>query len=186
MEVSEKTRLFLEEKCTHSVPKSMRRKVRGRYPLPKVAASSTSQLDAYIKPNVPHQVKSADKDLAKIQTLVLNALAPLVSILDLNSRDHHPAFQDTIDAISIAVELIGNANARISCLRWEKVTVSLNKTVLPLCQEDGNFKSAVPALFGPEFTRRSKDFGGTVSRELIILARNLWMRCLERNKHNIA
>ena len=51
------------------------------------------------------------------------------SVLDLNHRDHHPGFQDLIDAISTAVELIGNANARISCLRREKVTLSLNKTL---------------------------------------------------------
>ena len=79
-----------------------------------------------------------DKCLAKIQTFVLDALAHLVSTLDLNSRGHCPAFQDTIDVISTAVELIGNANARISCLRWEKVTLSLNKTLLHLYQEDGN------------------------------------------------
>ena len=35
----------------------------------------------------------------------------------------------------MAVELIGNDNARISCLRWEKVTLGLKKTVLPLCQQ---------------------------------------------------
>ena len=84
-----------------------------------MAATRTPQLDEYIKAEVPHQVKSADKDLAKIQTFVLDALAPLVSILDLNSWDHSPAYQDTIDAISTAMELIGNASARISRLRQE-------------------------------------------------------------------
>ena len=153
----EKTKLFLEEKCAQSVPNSVRRKARGRYPLPNVAATRTLQLHAYIKSEIPHQVKSADKDLAKIQTFVLDALAPLVSILDLNNKYHRHSFQDTIDAISPAVELIGNTNARISCLRHEKVTLSLNKTLLPLCQEDGNFKSAATALFGPEFARMSKE-----------------------------
>ena len=57
-----------------------------------------------------------------------------MSILDLNHRDHHPGFHDSIDAISTAVELIGNANTRISCLRQEKVTLSLNKTLLHLYQ----------------------------------------------------
>ena len=99
------------------MPNNVQRKARGCYPLPKVAASRTPQLDAYIKPDVPHQVKSADKDLPKIHTFVLDALAPLVSILDLNSQDHCPAYQDIIDVISMAVELIGNDNARISCLR---------------------------------------------------------------------
>ena len=102
-------------------------KARGHYPLPKVAAARTPQLDPYIKSEVPHQVKCADKDLAKIQTFVLDALAPLVSILDLNSWDHCPAYQDTIDTISTAVELLGNASATISHLRQEKVTLGLNR-----------------------------------------------------------
>ena len=117
LEILEKTKLFLDEKCTQSVPNSVRRKVRSRYPRPKVAATRTPRLDAYIKSEVPHHVKSADKDLAKIQTFVLDALAPLVSILDVNSRDHCPAYQDTIDEISTAEELTGNGNATISRLR---------------------------------------------------------------------
>ena len=144
LEVSEKTKFF-GGKCTQSVPNSVLRKAQGRCPLPMVAATRTPQLDVYIR----SEVKSADKDLAKIQTFVLDALALLVSILDLNSRDHCPAYQDTIDAISTAVELIGNASARISHLRQEKVTLGLNKTLLPLCQDDENFKSAAPSLFGP-------------------------------------
>ena len=127
------------------MPNSVLRKAQGGCPLPKVAATRTPQLDVYIR----SEVKSVDKDLAKIQTFVLDALALLVSILDLNSRDHCPAYQDTIDAISTTVELIGNANARISHLRQEKVTLGLNKTLLPLCQDDENFKSAAPSLFGP-------------------------------------
>ena len=125
-----------------------------------MAPARTPQLDGYIKSEVPHQVKSADKDLAKIQTFVLDALAPLtplVSILDLNSRDHCPAYQDTIDTISTAVELLGNASATITHLRREKLTLGLNKTLLSLCQDDENFKSAALALFDPEFAKRSKE-----------------------------
>ena len=128
LEVSEKTKFFLEEKCPQSVPNSVLRKAQGCCPLPKVAGTRTPQLDVYIR----SEVKSTDKDLAKIQTFVLDALALLVSILDLNSGDHCPAYQDTIDAISTAVELIGNASTRISRLRQEKVTLGLNKTLLPL------------------------------------------------------
>ena len=49
LEVLERTKLFLEEKCTQSVPNSVQRKARGCYPLPKVAATRIPQLDAYIK-----------------------------------------------------------------------------------------------------------------------------------------
>ena len=122
-----------------------------------MAAARTPQLDAYIKFEVLHQVMCADKDLTKIQTFVLDALAPLVSILDLNSRDHCPAYQDTIDTISTAVELLGNASATITHLRREKLTLGLNKTLLSLCQDDENFKSAALALFDPEFAKRSKE-----------------------------
>ena len=121
-----------------------------RYPLPKGTATRTPQLDAYMKSEVWHQVKSADMNLAKVQTFLLDALAPLVSILDFNHRDHHLGFQDSIHANSTAVELIGNANTRISCMRRENVTLCLNKTLLHLFQVRV-MRSAVPLRASKQF-----------------------------------
>ena len=62
------------------------------------------------------------------------------------------------DAASTAVELIGNASARISQLPREKIIATVNKTLLPLAKEDEPYADAAPNLFGSDFTKRSKEF----------------------------
>ena len=59
--------------------------------------------------------KSDDKELAKIQTLLLNALAPLTSIFEADSEK--VSYNEVINATKAAVALIVNANAKISHLR---------------------------------------------------------------------
>ena len=59
---------------------------RSRYPLPKVSATRNPQLDSFMKPEVSSATKSADRELAKVQTLILDALAPLTSILEGGNR----------------------------------------------------------------------------------------------------
>lgn len=62
------------------------------------------------------------------------------------------------EATLTAVDLLGNANTRISRLRREKVINDLNKSLAPLVREDDQFKEAPPNLFGPSFAKRSKEF----------------------------
>ncbi len=56
-----------------------------------------------------------------------------------------------------AIQLIGNASARILRLRWEKVMQG-NKSLLPMVKENVPYIDASPDLFGPEFAKKSKDF----------------------------
>ena len=156
MEVSEETKKFLTEKCTWSVLNSIRRKTRSRYPLPKVAATKTPQLDPFMRSGISAGVKTADKELAKIQTFMLDAMAPLATICMLEKESM--SARDTRNAVVTAVELLGNANARVSRLRRERVVLNVNKALLPLVQEDTNFDGASPALFGSDFAKRSKDY----------------------------
>ena len=55
--VSEKTRTFLHKKCTRRMPNSERKLLRDRYPLPKVPATTTPQLDAIMKPEAQQPQK---------------------------------------------------------------------------------------------------------------------------------
>ena len=158
VEVSEETRALLTTSCTRSVPNETRRRTRSRYKLPKVAATRTPRLDHFMKSETSLGAKSLDKDLARIQTFVLDALAPLTSILDNNNLTEEAAKH----ASSTAVELIGNANAQISRLRREKIVQSVNKSLLPLVKEDTSFKEASPYLFGDDFAKRQKDFSDQI------------------------
>ena len=155
-EVSEETRKLLEDKCTRSVPNDQRLKIRNNYPLPRVPATRTPQMDSYLKPEVPTSVKSLDKELAKVQSFVLDTLAPLSALVETTKKEE-VTIEEVTDAATCAIQLLGNANAQISRLRREKITSSLNKTLVPLSQDDSNFVGAAPSLFGAEFAKKAKD-----------------------------
>ena len=152
VEVSEETHTLLTTSCTRSVPNEARRCTRSRYKLPKVAATRTPRLDHFMKSGTSQGAKSLDKDLARIQTFVLDALAPLTAILE----DNELTKEEALHASSTAVELIGNANAQISRLRREKIVQSVNKSLLLLVKEDTPFSEATSYLFGDEFAKRQK------------------------------
>ena len=78
-------------------------------------------------------MKTLDKDLSKIQTFVLDALAPLTAILETDSDRLSPA---QLQAATYAVQLLGNAHAHISRLRREMVIAGVNKSLLRLVKED--------------------------------------------------
>ena len=129
--VSEKTRKFLHEKCTRRVPNSDRMQIRGYYPLPRVPATRTPQLDSIMKPEASSTTKATDKQLAKVQTLLLDSLAPLSMLLEPHHRGDESDPKDVVKAVKAAVELIGNANAHMSNLRRVKVIGDINKALLP-------------------------------------------------------
>ena len=57
VEVSEKTSKFLHLKCTRSVTNETRKRVRTSYPLPKVPATRSPQLDTFLKQEVSMNTK---------------------------------------------------------------------------------------------------------------------------------
>lgn len=156
--VSEKTKAFLTDRCTKGLSNEDRLKTRNQFLLPKVPATKTPQLDAYLKTEVSASTKSTDRELAKLQSFVLDAMAPLTAVMESANSDNPLSFRETLQAVLAAAGLIGNASARISRLRREKVTLAINKTLLPIAQSDENFVGAAPSLFGPEFGKQSKDY----------------------------
>ena len=118
-----------------------------------MAASRTPQLDNYLKPEIPAAAKTTDKELAVIQTHVLDALAPLSTII----KTQEGISEQTLAAAATAIKLLGNASARISHLRRTKVITQMNKALLPLVEEDSNFEDVSPSLFGLEFAQKSKE-----------------------------
>ena len=151
--VSQETGHLLTSVCTRSVSNETRKRIRGRYQLPKVVATKSPNLDAFLKPEAPAHAKGLDKELAKIQSFVLDALAPITSLLEY---DLSPSA--VYEAAEAAAELIGNANARLSRMRREKIIGAINKSLLPLVQDEEKYTRAPPLLFGPDFAERSKAF----------------------------
>ena len=157
VEVSEKTRSLLFDSCTQRMPNPDRLRARSQYPLPKVPATRTPQLDAMMKPEASTATKAADRQLAKVQSLLLDSLAPLSTLLELHNKGEQLNGQDTIKAVKTAVQLIGNSNAHLSHLRRVRILSDMNKALFPVVEEDKNFKTAAPQLFGLEFAQRGKN-----------------------------
>ena len=86
VEVSEKTRNFLHKKCTRRMLNSERKLLRDRYPLPKVPATRTPQLDSIMKQEASASTKAADKQPAKVQTLMLDSLVPLTTVVESHNK----------------------------------------------------------------------------------------------------
>ena len=128
VEVSEKTKRFLHEKCTQRVPNALRKEIRDNYPLPKVPATRIPMLDPMMKPEASAASKSMDKQLEKVQTLVLDSLAPLISVVEAHNRCYTSHMKEVIQAVKAAIQLVGNANAHMSHLRGEKIVSDINKS----------------------------------------------------------
>ena len=158
VEVSDQTKSFLEQVSTRRMPNKERLTRQSRYLLPKVPATRTAQLDSFMKPEVSSATKNVDRELAKVQTLILDALAPLTSILEGDNRGERLDQGEVINSTKVAAELLGYASAHVTHARRTKVTSDLNKALLPLVEEDSNFADAPPALFGTEFAQKSKVF----------------------------
>ena len=82
---------------------------------------------------------------------MLDALLPFTAIVEADTRGENISNTQGVNAVKAAIELIGNANARISHLSRTKIIFQMNKSLLPLTEEDDNFTKAPPALFGADF-----------------------------------
>ena len=157
VEMSERTVKFLQEKCTRRVPNSERKDIRDRYPLPKVPATRPAQLDPMMKSETSSAIKATDKQLARVQTLLLDSLAPLTSILEAHHNGDILDQKEMVHAVKSGMQLIGNANAHLLHLRRERVVSNINKALLPVVGDDKNFKEAAPLLFGTKFAKKGKE-----------------------------
>ena len=153
-EVSEHTNKLLTSACTRGMSLDARKRTRSKYKLPHVEATRTPRVDHVMRALAPPAAKSTDRELSKIQTYMLDSLAPISCLLDHAEK---MSVEDLREASSTAASLIGNANAQMSRLRREKFVTSVNKNLLPLVKDNSDFASVSPNLFGPDFSKRAKD-----------------------------
>ena len=100
------------------------------YKFPKVDATRTPRDDHIMKTLAPQAVKIADRELAHIQSFMLDSLAPVSAMLE-NSEKMYA--EDIREASSAATELIGNANAKMSAPLKKALgrTLFINNTIRP-------------------------------------------------------
>ena len=140
VEVSEGTYRLLKTSCTRSMSNDLRRRTRSVYKFPRVEATRTPKVDQVIKSLASQSAKLADRELARIQTFVLDSVAPVSSLLEQISHDSdRVSIEDVKLAASTAAELIWNVSAQITRLRREKIVASINKIYCPSSRRMGTF-----------------------------------------------
>ena len=106
-----------------------------------------------MKSNVSKETKDADALAAKLQTLCMDVVAPLVHILE-EVRKGTLTPKVATKVAKIALSLLGNASAHQA---KERMKTILNRDILPLAEEDDMFKEAPPLLFGDGFEKKMKE-----------------------------
>ena len=155
VEVSDGTKKLLESVCTQSVPNSSRIGILKSFGKPKVPQTKTPRLDDYLKEEVSKKCKQLDKELAKVHTFMLDAMAPLIQLRDLDWES--ASGEDVSMCVDGAIRLLGNASSRMATLRRESVLTDVNRSLLPLASSDELFANAPPNLFGADFAKQSKE-----------------------------
>ena len=68
--------------------------------------TKSSVLDTYLKPEVFQNVKAADKELGSIQSAVLDAMAPLTSIVEADAKGDNVTHKQAVNAAKATIELV--------------------------------------------------------------------------------
>jgi len=143
---------LLRSNLSRPVPNEKRRALKRKIPPPESPFTKCPKLDPAIMECLPKTAKDQDRSLAKTQTWVLDAIRPLVEILEsaragtLNSK-----------VAQQSLTFIGNAAASISAERRRKAAQHINRNLASLVEDPDNFTEAAPMLFGLTFHQKVKD-----------------------------
>ena len=158
----ETTKLFttttkiVEDAFACSMANEKRRSLKRKQPVPDTPYTKCPKLDSTIQSRLLKSAKDADRASARIQTLVLDAAAPLINILE-SARKGTLNTKEAAETAQQALKLLGNASANISMGRRHKATQHLNTELVTLLDDEQSFKDAAPLLFGKTFDQRARD-----------------------------
>ena len=154
--LSATTSRIVQEAFSHSIPNERRRNLKRKLPTPDTPHTKCPKLDPAIQSRLPKHAKDADRNLARLQTLVLDAAAPLINTLEA-ARVGSLTTREAAESAQLALKLLGNASANISIERRHKATTHLNPELSTLVQDEGSFKESAPLLFGKGFDQLAKE-----------------------------
>ena len=83
VQVSENTQMAIKTAFGRPIHNAARLQMRKAYPFPMTEDTKCPKLDGVVKQNLTKEIRDADSNVAKLQTLTLDAVAPLVHILEV-------------------------------------------------------------------------------------------------------
>ena len=150
LKLSSTTTKIVEDTFEHSIFNERRRSLKRKQPIPDTPFTKCPKLDPTIQSRLPKPAKDADRNLAGIQTLVLDAAAPLLSTLEA-ARSGSLTPKGAAESAQLALKLLGNASANISTERRRKAITHLNPELGTLIEDEDNFRevrSSIPLRQG--------------------------------------
>ena len=117
--------------------------------------TASPNMDKVLKSRLSAQTKAKDKQLARTQALLLDAMGPIYFILEEASKGQLPP-KTTVEAAPTALRLLGNASANISRERRRAATTNMNSRLVDMAEDDHLFVKAAPNLFSDGFAKKAK------------------------------
>lgn len=154
--VTEKTEKFLSAHFTAAVPNQTRRQWRDKYGAPNTPTTACPNLDKVIKGRLSAVIKSQDRQLARQQSLMLDAVGPITHILEEAAKGELSQ-KSAMEAAQTALKLLGNASVQASRDRRKLALKSLNSGLVDMAEDDFLFRNAAPSLFGDGFSKKAKE-----------------------------
>lgn len=159
-ELSEPDVALIQAAFSTGMSNAARRHIRTGYPSVSQSLPQTRcpRLDPVFVTSLAKasEVKATDRELAKAQALVLDAVAPLTHLLSKVDGEEYTV-DEAKETVRESLKLIGNASLNISRMRRKRVLKSLNPRVQDMADESELFKSSPPLLFGHGFETKLKE-----------------------------
>ena len=154
--VAERTEKFLAGYFSNAVPNQTRRQWRDKYGAPSTSATACPNMDKVIKTRLSAVTKSQDKQLARQQALLLDAVGPITYLLEEATKGELNQ-KKAVEAAQTALKLLGNASAHVNRERRRNALQDMNPRLTDMADDDTIYKTAAPALFGDGFCKKAKE-----------------------------
>ena len=154
---SEDTEAVFKSALTQCLPAQMRSKLRREFGMPDICHTKVPKLDPVVKQELPATAKKADGTLAGTQAKILDAVGPMVHLLEEAQKGTLTA-EAAVKAAQCALWLLGNAITHISKERRSRALRQLNEDLEGLVEVKAVFEDAAPNLFGEKFPQKSKEY----------------------------
>ena len=112
------------------------------------------ELDPVVAATIPTTSQRADRAASRLQNFWLDAVNPLVYVLERTEELELPA--EVIAAVQTSLQLLGNASAQNTIDRRKAILTQMNSRLKSLVR-DADFKEAAPLLFGDNFATLAKE-----------------------------
>jgi len=154
VQMSEEASAFIETSFNAKMKNSDRTSQAGKFGVPDSRWLKCPELDPVVSSTIPAAARRTDRAASRLQNYWLDAVNPLVYVLEKAEELNLPA--EAVNSIQTSLRLLGNANAHNTTARGKSLLMQMNPHLKDLLR-DKDFKEAAPMLFGENFGSLAKD-----------------------------